>query len=232
MNLIARRTPSSQSDVVENSDSKWWWVSVLREAVEAVTGNTLCSSFPQRPLRVLSCCTGCSAESEVLKAGFGLGSRGLSPYCLASLESSDTSGEQKPEPERKSLISLGVKTVGHRIRICKGSILSAGLWGHQAIGVSPKRRKWYRTMCAQHLGRQALGSLDLTFAMFSSRCEDPHFTILRQHFRAVARVFASWTERDPAKLESTWTSLWHHLSNVPYFWRRVTGPISATICVP
>ena len=129
----------------------------------------------------------------------------------------------------KKFNSLGVKTVGHRIRICKGSILSAGLWGHQAIGVSPKRRKWYRTMCAQHLGRQALGSLDLTFAMFSSRCEDPHFTILRQHFRAVARVFASWTERDPAKLESTWTSLWHHLSNVPYFWRRVTGPISATI---
>ena len=129
----------------------------------------------------------------------------------------------------KKFNSLGVKTVGHRIRICKGSILSAGLWGHQAIGVSPKRCKWYRTMCAQHLGRQALGSLDLTFAMFSSRCEDPHFTILRQHFRAVARVFASWTERDPAKLESTWTSLWHHLSNVPHVWRRVTGPISATI---
>ena len=105
----SQKTPSSQSDVVENSDSKWWWVSVLREAVEAVTGNTLCSSFPQRPLRVLSCCTGCSAESEVLKAGFGLGSRGLSPYCLASLESSDTSGEQKPEPERKSLIPWGLK---------------------------------------------------------------------------------------------------------------------------
>ena len=64
----SQKTPSSQSDVVENSDSKWWWVAVLREAVEAVTGKTLCSSFPQRPLRVLSCCTGCSAESEVLKA--------------------------------------------------------------------------------------------------------------------------------------------------------------------
>ncbi|OLP96578.1 hypothetical protein AK812_SmicGene21181 [Symbiodinium microadriaticum] len=34
----SQKTPSSQSDVVENSDSKWWWVAVLREAVEAVTG--------------------------------------------------------------------------------------------------------------------------------------------------------------------------------------------------
>ena len=129
----------------------------------------------------------------------------------------------------KRLNRLGVPHVSHRIRIVKASIISSGLWGHQAIGVSPKRRKWYRTLCGRHLGRQRLGSLDCVFAIFEKRCEDPHFTILRQHVRAVFRVFQSWHAQDRAKFEATWLSLWHHLSQSPSAWKRVTGPISATI---
>ena len=129
----------------------------------------------------------------------------------------------------KRLNHLGVPQVSHRIRIVKASIVSAGRWGQQAIGVSPTRRKWYRTLCGRHLGRQRLGSLDCVFAILEKRCEDPHFTILRQHVRAVFRVFQNWHEHDRAKFEATWLSLWHHLSQAPSAWKRVTGPISATI---
>ena len=64
----SQKMPSSQGDIVEISNSRWWWVAVLRKAVQVVTGKQINSSFPRRPVRVLSCCTGCSAESEVLKA--------------------------------------------------------------------------------------------------------------------------------------------------------------------
>ena len=129
----------------------------------------------------------------------------------------------------RKLNSLGVPGLSHRIRVVKSSIVSAGLWGHQSLGVSPKRRKWYRTLCGRHLGRQKLGSLDVVFALLESKCEDPHFTILRQHCRAVCRVFANWAANDPGKFESTWRSLWHHLQQAPSPWKRVTGPVSATI---
>ena len=129
----------------------------------------------------------------------------------------------------KKLNTLGVPGLSHRIRIVKSSIVSAGLWGHQSLGVSPKRRKWYRTLCGRHLGRQKMGSLDVIFALLEAKCEDPHFTILRQHFRAVCRVFARWAANDYNKFESTWGSLWHHLQQAPAPWKRVTGPVSATI---
>ena len=70
---------------------------------------------------------------------------------------------------------------------------------------------------------------DVVFALLESKCEDPHFTILRQHCRAVCRVFANWAANDPGKFESTWRSLWHHLQQAPSHWKRVTGPVSATI---
>ena len=127
------------------------------------------------------------------------------------------------------LNKLAVRVASHRLRVVKASIVAAGLWGHQALGVSPKRRKWYRTLCGGHLGRQRLGSLDCVFALFEKRCEDPHFTILRQHVKAVTRVFQHWHKKDPAKFAATWLSLWNHLSCAPEAWKRVTGPVSATI---
>ena len=104
---------------------------------------------------------------------------------------------------------------------------SAGLWGHQAVGVSPKRRKWFRSLCAKQIGRQKLGSLHIAFMIMSHKCENPHVTLLRQHLRAVSRVFCKWQAADPAKFASTWFNLWQRLSEVPP-WKRVAGPMAAT----
>ena len=67
----------------------------------------------------------------------------------------------------KKLDRLRVTTISHRVRIVRASVCSAGLWGQQAVGFSPKRRKWYRTLCAKHIGRQKLGSLDITFLLMA-----------------------------------------------------------------
>ena len=117
----------------------------------------------------------------------------------------------------------------HEIRVMRASICAAGLWGHQAAGVSPKRRKWYRTLCAKAIGRHKLGSLDISFLLMSHKCEDPHLSILRQHLRAVSRVFYRWQVADPDKFSSAWVSLWLRLLEVPHPWKRVTGPLSATL---
>ena len=117
----------------------------------------------------------------------------------------------------------------HKVRIIRASICAAGLWGHQAAGVSPKRRKWYRTLCAKAIGRHKLGSLDISFLLMSHKCEDPHLSILRQHLRAVSRVFYRWQVSDPDKFCSAWVSLWLRLLEVPHPWKRVTGPLSATL---
>ncbi|CAE7692335.1 unnamed protein product [Symbiodinium sp. CCMP2592] len=81
----------------------------------------------------------------------------------------------------------------------------------------------------QAIGRQKLGSLDVTFQLMSHKCEDPHLTILRQHFRAIARVFYRWQVADPDKFSSTWVCLWRRLTEAPHPWKRVTGPLSATL---
>ena len=125
------------------------------------------------------------------------------------------------------LNKLAIPSRAHRLRIVRASLCSAGLWGHQAQGVSPKRRKFYRTLVAKHLGRHKLGSLDLTFIVNWKRCEDPHLTLLRQHVRSVARVFRRWHSADPDKFRSTWANIWLWLSCAQYPWKRVNGPLAA-----
>ena len=55
---------SSQEDLSES----WWWVPRLRDAVRSITGQRLRLCSPPRALRVVSCCTGGSAEAQVFKA--------------------------------------------------------------------------------------------------------------------------------------------------------------------
>ena len=134
---------------------------------------------------------------------------------------------KKAAGRSRKLNKLAVPGRAHRIRIVRASLCSAGLWGHQAQGVSPKRRKFYRTLVAKHLGRHKLGCLDLTFLVHRRRCEDPHLTLLRQHVRSVARVFRRWQSVDPDKFRSTWASIWLWLVAAQHPWKRVNGPLAA-----
>ena len=138
-----------------------------------------------------------------------------------------THRRMKASGRAKKLNKLAIPSRAHRIRIVRASLCSAGLWGHQAQGVSPKRRKFYRTLVAKHLGRHKLGSLDLTFLVNRRHCEDPHLTVLKQHVRAVARVFRRWHCADQDKFRSTWANVWLWISSAQHPWKRVNGPLAA-----
>ncbi|CAE6956212.1 unnamed protein product [Symbiodinium sp. CCMP2592] len=137
------------------------------------------------------------------------------------------SRRKKAAGRSRKLNKLAVPGRAHRLRIVRASLCSAGLWGHQAQGVSPKRRKFYRTLVAKHLGRHKLGCMDLTFIVNRRRCEDPHLTLLRQHVRAVARVFRRWDACDQDKFRSTWADIWLWLMASKHPWKKVNGPLAA-----
>ena len=134
---------------------------------------------------------------------------------------------QKAAGRARKLKKLSVPGRAHRLRIVRASLCSAGLWGHQAQGVSPKRRKFYRTLVAKHLGHQKLGCLDLTFIVNRRRCEDPNLTLLKQHVRATARVFRRWQSSEPGKFKSTWADIWAWLTASLHPWKKVNGPMAA-----
>ena len=79
----------------------------------------------------------------------------------------------KGSARKNKLDSLAVPHQKARIRIFKGSVAASALYGHQAMGVPPKRMKVFRGMCTSLLGRKSLGGLEVTLDMFQSRCEDP-----------------------------------------------------------
>lgn len=72
------RSPTSDDSDTEpsESDDSLWWVNRLMDAsrrlnISGVIENAKAQAFLRRGhLQVLSCCTGCCAESEVLKAGW------------------------------------------------------------------------------------------------------------------------------------------------------------------
>ena len=134
---------------------------------------------------------------------------------------------KKAAGRSRKLKKLSVPGRAHRLRIVRASLCSAGLWGHQAQGVSPKRRKFYRTLVAKHLGHQKLGCLDLTFIVNRRRCEDPNLTLLKQHVRATARVFRRWQSAEPGKFKSTWADIWVWLTVSQHPWKKVNGPMAA-----
>ena len=57
--------------------------------------------------------------------------------------------------------------------------MSTGLYGHQAMGVAPKRMKWYRHAMAGLLGRQSLGGTDVVLDM-QAKEGDPACAIIGQ----------------------------------------------------
>ena len=129
------------------------------------------------------------------------------------------------------LARLAIPATGHKLRIFKGSVVSAGLWGHQSTGMAPKYVKWYRTMAARQLTNHRLYTLDLLFAIRQKQCEDPFVTILRQHMRTVLPLLSSWCRNCPTRFSQAWRRTYRRVMGGPpgQYWRRVTGPLAATM---
>ena len=138
-------------------------------------------------------------------------------------------GRQAKARQRKNkLTNLKVGNVNAQIRIFRGSIMTAGLYGHQAMGVAPKRMKWYRHAMAGLLGRQSLGGTDVVLDM-QSKEGDPACTIHLQHFTSLARIIKNWPQAHKGHLQKAWEATWVTLKKKQYPWKTAAGPLGAAV---
>ena len=106
--------------------------------------------------------------------------------------------DAKARSRKTKLAKLGVGAVTPQLRIYKGSIAATGLYGHQSMGVPPKRMTWYRHTIAGILGRQSLGSTDIVLDK-ATGVQDPEVTVHRQHVQTWSRLVP-----DERRSETTW----------------------------
>eukprot|EP00439_Symbiodinium_sp_Y106_P033590 s6696_g4.t1 len=137
---------------------------------------------------------------------------------------------QKGAGRARKLEQLKIGKVGIKVRLYKGSILSAALYGHEGMGVAPKRRKWFRGLLAQVLGRPNQASVDATLDFHGCRVEDPWYTIVSQHFKTMRRLLLQWPERDFPRVQQGWQRLEAWLREAEHPWKRAAGPLGACWC--
>ncbi|CAE7234573.1 unnamed protein product [Symbiodinium sp. CCMP2592] len=75
-----------------------------------------------------------------------------------------------------------------RGRLLQASALKAGLYGHQAVGVAPKRLKVLRSAVAREAGRFEHGSADVILDLMSHKAVDPHQLVVVEQLQALGRL--------------------------------------------
>ena len=125
------------------------------------------------------------------------------------------------------LQSLRVRSVAHRVRVSKMGSLSAAIWGHQGLGLSPKQLRGLRTQAAQAGKRQKLGSVDVVFSLGEGNCCDPLRTVILQHWRTLHKLL--FAQPMPDKYRRLWKITWSKLQKAPKRWALVKGPVAAMV---
>ena len=127
----------------------------------------------------------------------------------------------------QKLHSLRVLRTSHRVRVSKMGSLSAAIWGHQGLGLSPKQLRGPRAQAALAGRKQKLGSADVVFSLGEGNCCDPLRTVVLQHWRTLHRLF--FAQGFPDKYLRLWQITWGKLLRAPKRWALVKGPIAAMI---
>ncbi|CAE7425660.1 unnamed protein product [Symbiodinium natans] len=159
------------------------------------------------------------------------GNGGKAIKCYRELKADlETQGLTVSTTKTAFICSNKVKGTSIRVRLFNGSIRSSALYGHEGVGVAPKRRKWFRSLLAAALGRPTLASTDSSLEFHSNTVVDPTDTIMSQHFKAVRRLLLSWPDRDIGRLHQSWDKLGQWLSEAEHPWKRAAGPLGAAWC--
>ena len=124
------------------------------------------------------------------------------------------------------LQALHVHSVAHRVRVSKMGSLSAAIWGHQGLGLSPKQLRGLRSQAAQAGRRQKLGSVDVVF-IGEGNCCDPLRTVILQHWRTLYKLLFSHPM--PEQYHRLWKVTWTKLQTAPKRWALVKGPVAAMV---
>ena len=125
------------------------------------------------------------------------------------------------------LQTLRVSNVAHRVRVSKMGCLSAAIWGHQGLGISPKQLRGLRSQAALAGRRQQLGSVDVVFSLGEGNCRDPLLTVILQHWRTLHKLL--FAHPMPEQYLRLWKVTWTKLLSAPKRWALVKGPVAAMI---
>ncbi|CAE7038352.1 unnamed protein product [Symbiodinium natans] len=133
--------------------------------------------------------------------------------------------------KRKARLStLRVKSMPARVRALRAGVQTVGLYGHEAVGLAPKRMHWLRASFAHELGRMSLGSVDLTIDHACPKRPDPAFIIISQHFKAIHRLLGFIPDSQRQHFDDVLPGMWLEYSQVEYPWKRAAGPVGALLC--
>ena len=137
---------------------------------------------------------------------------------------------EKGKRRANRLRTLSLKNPTKALQACRAGVQAAGLYGHESVGVPPKRMKWLRGVVAGFAGRKKLGATDIMVDFRSGKPKDPQEAIMAQHFRTYHRLLVAWGDTIRPEMHQAFMQLWHQLKATAHPWKVAKGPASAAIC--
>ena len=142
----------------------------------------------------------------------------------------DHSHEATTGNKRKlKLRTLRIPALKIRLRLQRGGIQPAALWGVEGQGLAPRYRTTLRQAMAKHLSHHTGGLLDSTYDLHHKKYIDPGDQVIIHHIRAIHSLIHAWPTEQLAALEQAWETTYHQLQTKQYPWYTVRGPMAAAI---
>ncbi|CAE7460623.1 unnamed protein product [Symbiodinium sp. CCMP2592] len=117
-----------------------------------------------------------------------------------------------------------------RKKAAKAGVEAAAAYGHQAVGLAPKRLKFLRQLTAQHNGRLTNGATEVVLDLLCTTKPDPSGRLVEQHFRSFVAMTGNWPQALKPALENAFEGMSQRVASHKELWRIAAGPIGATLC--
>ena len=135
----------------------------------------------------------------------------------------------KAHTRKLKLRTLRLPALKIRLRLHRGGIQPAALWGVEGQGLAPRYRTALRQAMAQHLGHHKGGLLDSTHDLHHRKYIDPGDQVVLHHLKAIHSLIQAWPDDQMAALEQAWAATHSRVQNNTHPWYTVRGPMAAAI---
>ena len=115
----------------------------------------------------------------------------------------------KAHKRKVKLRTLRIPTLKIRLRLHRGGVQPAALWGVEGQGLAPRYRQALRQAMAKHLAHQAGGLLDSTYDLHQKKYIDPADQVIIHHIKAIHSLIISPTAHQAVPV--VYRSSGHHL---------------------
>ena len=116
------------------------------------------------------------------------------------------------QKKQGKLIKLKVPHQNVKIKLHKGSVKAGSMWGIEAMGLAPQRRRQHQLAMGRCLGLQAKGSLDVVMDMNQQHLDPGDEAALKQ-VKAFHYMAGQWPEEQSVLI----TNAWRNTGEAPEF---------------